>query len=191
MAITASLASFDVAERFVTGGGSNGYALHAITIDFSSAPPGLTVKVGTGSAHSLTSPVTLTNPSSLAVGNNRFTAPAGTVLSASTTYSVVIEGSGGAIQLTNVLTENGAHRLRCGGGAGRLAATASSANRLRFVLEGSRPFAFGAGRVPTPTLEIGGALVYADANLGLTVEARGRTLVAHGDCRVASSGSRS
>ena len=82
------------------------------------------------------------------------------------------------------------------GEAGLLGATAGDTSRLRLLLEGSRTFAFGAGRMLTPTLELGvrrdggdaetgagvdlgGSLRYADAALGLTVDAGGRYLAAH------------
>ena len=82
--------------------------------------------------------------------------------------------------------------------AGLLAAAAGGASRLRLLVEGSRPFKFGAARMLTPTLELGvrrdggdaetgggidlgGSLRYADAALGLTVQMSGRYLVAHED----------
>ena len=82
--------------------------------------------------------------------------------------------------------------------AGLLAAAAGGTSRLRLLVEGSRPFRFGETRLLTPTLEIGvrrdggdaetgagidlgGSLRYADAALGLTVDAAGRYLVAHED----------
>ena len=82
--------------------------------------------------------------------------------------------------------------------AGNLAATSSATSRVRFVLEGSRSFDLGAGRLLTPTVEFGvrrdggdvetGAVVvlggspgYADAARGLSVVVRGRTLIAYGD----------
>ena len=82
--------------------------------------------------------------------------------------------------------------------AGLLAAAAGGTSRLRLLVEGSRPFKFGETRLLTPTLEIGvrrdggdaetgagidlgGSLRYADAALGLTVDAAGRYLVAHED----------
>ena len=84
------------------------------------------------------------------------------------------------------------------GNAGLLGKTAGGAHRVRLLLEGTRPFAFGSTRMLTPTLELGvrrdggdaetgagfdlgGSLRYADAALGLTVEATGRTLLAHED----------
>ncbi|MDE0652235.1 MAG: fibronectin type III domain-containing protein [bacterium] len=92
-----SLASNSVAVQFTAG---NGGSLTAIVVDFSTAPSGVTVKVATGDTNvdNLVSPVTLSNPSSFAVGNNTFTAPANTVLSAST-YWVVIEGTSGNLPL--------------------------------------------------------------------------------------------
>ena len=82
--------------------------------------------------------------------------------------------------------------------AGLLAAAAGGTSRVRLLVEGSRAFRFGATRMLTPTLELGvrrdggdaetgagidlgGSLRYADAALGLTAEASGRYLVAHGD----------
>ena len=82
--------------------------------------------------------------------------------------------------------------------AGLLAAAAGGTSRLRLLVEGSRPFRFGAARMLTPTLELGvrrdggdaetgagvdlgGSLRYADAALGLTVDASGRYLAAHED----------
>ena len=84
------------------------------------------------------------------------------------------------------------------GEAGLLAAAAAGTSRLRLLLEGSRRFAFGSTRTLTPTLELGvrrdggdaetgagmdlgASLRYADAALGLVVDARGRFLVAHED----------
>ena len=82
--------------------------------------------------------------------------------------------------------------------AGLLAAAAGGTSRLRLLLEGSRPFRFGAARMLTPTLalgvrrdggdaetgagiDLGGSLRYADAGLGLVAEASGRYLAAHED----------
>ena len=93
---TATLSTTDVAQGFHTG---NGAILESVTVRFVAAPSGLTVKVGSGQAHSLTSPVTLTNPS-LAAGNLTFTAPANTALSEDTDYWVVIEGTGGTVAAT-------------------------------------------------------------------------------------------
>ena len=73
----------------------------------------------------------------------------------------------------------------------------STVSRLRLALEGSHARKLGSGGLLTPSLElgvladggtgetgagleIGGALRYQEPALGLTVEARGRTLVAHG-----------
>ena len=75
--------------------------------------------------------------------------------------------------------------------AGLLAAASGGTSRLRLLVEGSRPFRFGAARLLTPTLELGvrrdggdaetgagidlgGSLRYADAALGLTVDAAWR-----------------
>ena len=82
--------------------------------------------------------------------------------------------------------------------AGNLAATEAGTSRLRFVLEGSRGVALGEGRTLTPSLEagirhdggdaetgtgieLGGGLRFAAPELGLTVDAKVRGLLAHED----------
>ena len=99
---TVSLAGIDVAQGFTTGNATNGYVLDAVVVDMSMAAPpntppssALTVHLATGvSATSAgTTVATLTNPATLAVGENRFTAPAGTTLSAGTQYFVVLQSS--------------------------------------------------------------------------------------------------
>ena len=77
-----------------------------------------------------------------------------------------------------------------------MAATEGDAHRLRLVLEGSRAFTWPSGRTLTPSaelglrhdwgdaetgfgLEVGGRVQYAEPDLGLTVEAAVRGLVAH------------
>ena len=84
------------------------------------------------------------------------------------------------------------------GEAGNLAAAHAQTSRVRLVLEGARSFEVGDGGVLTPTLEaglrqdggdaetgtgieVGGGLAWADPALGLTVEAKARTLIAHED----------
>ena len=84
------------------------------------------------------------------------------------------------------------------GAAGLLGVTSGGTSRVRLLLEGTRPFAFGTTRLLTPSLQLGvrrdggdaengagldlgGSLRYADAGLGLSVEAAGRYLVAHED----------
>ena len=77
------------------------------------------------------------------------------------------------------------------------AATQAGASRLRLLLEGARTFALGnGGRTLTPSLELGlrhdggdgetgmgveagGGLRFADPGSGLSVETRGRVLLAH------------
>ena len=85
-----------------------------------------------------------------------------------------------------------------GSDGGNLAAAEAQTSRVRLVLEGSRSFELGDGGVLTPTLEaglrqdggdaetgtgieVGGGLAWADPALGLTVEAKARTLIAHED----------
>ena len=112
---------------------------------------------------------------------------------------VLLRGAGGLelaaktdLRLTRIASD------AAEGAAGLLGATAGATSRVRLLLEGSRPFSFGAARTLTPTLELGvrrdggdaetgmgvelgGSLRYADAALGLTAEAGGRYLAAHED----------
>ena len=79
-----------------------------------------------------------------------------------------------------------------------LAATTADTSRLRLVLEGSRRMELAGGQTLTPTLEVGlrhdggdaetgagieagGGVRYADPALGLTAQAKARTLIAHED----------
>ncbi|MCY4141082.1 MAG: fibronectin type III domain-containing protein [Rhodobacteraceae bacterium] len=95
-----ALTDYDAAQAFTTGSHAGGYALDAITLDFSTAPSNdVTVQVVTGLSDP-DDPVTLVNPAALAAGALRFTAPPNTVLKADTTYYVVVEGSG-ALAYTN------------------------------------------------------------------------------------------
>lgn len=82
-------------------------------------------------------------------------------------------------------------------GSGNMDEITSTVSRLRLALEGRHTRRFDSGGLLTPSLalgvvadggagetgagfEIGGALRYQEPSLGLTVEGRGRMLVAHG-----------
>ena len=93
---SSALDSLDIAQGFTTGSYAGGYVLDAVVLNFDTAPSGLTVQLATGvSASSAgTTVATLRNPSALAVGLLRFTAPASTRLFADTQYFVVVQGSG-------------------------------------------------------------------------------------------------
>ena len=112
---------------------------------------------------------------------------------------VFLRGGGGlelAAKVDARLTHIGSDAAT--GETGLLGATSGGASRLRLLLEGSRTFALSETRMLTPTLELGmrrddgdaetgagvdlgGSLRYADAALGVTVDASGRYLVAHED----------
>ena len=86
-----------------------------------------------------------------------------------------------------------------------LAAPQAATSRLRLVLEGAYRVELGGGRALTPALEVGarydggdaetgagievgGALGFADPQLGLTMEANARALLAHEDADYAEWG---
>ena len=104
------LAGFDLAQGFTTGSNANGYVLDAVVLNFETAPLALTVQLATGVSTSSagTTVATLTNPSSLAAGDLRFTAPAGTTLSAGTQYFVVVQAGIGDVRGTPSKSETAA-----------------------------------------------------------------------------------
>ena len=113
--------------------------------------------------------------------------------------SILMRSNGGfevAAQADARLTDITSNGVR--GTHGNLAATAGQSNRVRLMLEGSRPFAFGANHLFTPRLEVGvrrdggdaetgagvevgGTLRYAHTATALSVETAVRTLLAHED----------
>ncbi|MCY3557116.1 MAG: SwmB domain-containing protein [Chloroflexi bacterium] len=99
------LASWHVAQAFTTGSETRGYTLTDVDIPLAGGPSGLSVKIVTGST-SGTTLATLTNPTSLTNGTNKFTAPANTTLAASTTYFVIVEGSAGTMKSGETHTED-------------------------------------------------------------------------------------
>ncbi|MCY4141081.1 MAG: fibronectin type III domain-containing protein [Rhodobacteraceae bacterium] len=126
----------DVAQAFTTGGNSRGYSLTGIILTLVGTPPQLTVTLGTGPPHSLTSPITLINPPVLAGGEQTFTAPPNTVLRPGTEYFVVVEGSGGvgnaALRLvsSNAESPNSAEGWSIGNGHYIRGASSTNAFRL-------------------------------------------------------------
>ena len=106
---TAQLA-VDIAQGFTTGSNADGYVLDAVVVAFASTPTGMTVQLATGvsTTSAGTTVATLTNPATLAVGENRFTAPGDTRLSADTQYFVVVQSSAAfvAVRRTTSKTED-------------------------------------------------------------------------------------
>ena len=104
-----SLRFRDLALGFTTGPSDGGYSLESVGIEFFSTPSAVTITIATGVSTTSggTTVATLTNPATL-VGNgvNTFTAPAGTILSASTTYYVVMDGDMGSMPLTASTNED-------------------------------------------------------------------------------------
>ena len=96
--ISVSLSTSDLAQSFTTGSSDAGYALTSLDVDFHLASDStLRVRVIEGIDATGTDVVaTLTSSSLLGAGESgaeRFTAPAGTKLAASTTYTVVLDTS--------------------------------------------------------------------------------------------------
>ena len=94
---SADLTGVDVAQGFTTGGNAVGYVLDAVVLDFATVPAGSTFSVhlatGVSSTNAGTMVATLTGPATVAAGELRFTAPAGTTLSADTQYFVVVQST--------------------------------------------------------------------------------------------------
>ena len=101
------LSNFDLGQGFTTGSNGGGYTLTSVEVKFQSAPSSLTVKIVTNALGTPTDVATLTNPSTLAAGNLTFTAPNNTTLSASTTYYVILEGSGNLNNTGSNLEDDG------------------------------------------------------------------------------------
>ena len=104
----ASLSGSAVASLFTTGAKSTGYTLAGMALKFFSAPNASVrvrildvVDVSGFDRPGTTTIALLTNPSSLAAGNLRFTAPEGTTLAAGTSYAVVVDSAtSGALSFT-------------------------------------------------------------------------------------------
>ncbi|MCY3804059.1 MAG: SwmB domain-containing protein [Gammaproteobacteria bacterium] len=103
-----TLPSFDAAQGFTTGSNEHGYTLTSVEVSFNTAPSGsVTVKLATGLPSATTTVATLTNPPTVSTGTNTFTAPPNTVLSAGTTYFVVIEGTGDISNTSSTAEDSG------------------------------------------------------------------------------------
>ena len=94
------ISAFQQAQGFTTGSNSGGYTIESVEVKFNAQPSDVTVRLATGLPSSTTVVATLTSPASLSVGNNTFTAPDNTTLSAGTTYFVVVSGTTGTISTT-------------------------------------------------------------------------------------------
>ncbi len=107
------LEDYTHAQTFTTGDNAGGYTLSSIQVDFASG-----FSVPTRLAFSLWSVdsggepsaklVDLTNPASLIVGVNKFTAPSGTKLLKETSYAVHMSGDAGSPKYTTSNDEGGA-----------------------------------------------------------------------------------
>ena len=106
---------FELAQGFRTGASDSNFPLTSIEVKFLTVPTSgstvtATVKRRNSSGRPGTDHATLVSPTSFVVGNNTFTAPAGTTLAANRTYFVVLETtstSGPFINATNSDDEDG------------------------------------------------------------------------------------
>ena len=105
----------DYAQGFTTGASESNFPLTSIEVKFLTVPTSgstvtATVKRRNSSGRPGTDHATLVSPTSFVVGNNTFTAPAGTTLAANRTYFVFLETtstSGPFINTTNSDDEDG------------------------------------------------------------------------------------
>ncbi|MCY3601037.1 MAG: fibronectin type III domain-containing protein, partial [Gemmatimonadetes bacterium] len=106
---TSNLAAVDMAQGFTTGSNTHGYTLTSVEVSFAARASNVTVRVERSGVPAGTGLVaTLTNPTSVISGNNTFTAPAGALLRAKTTYFVVVEANLGSVDRTQSTSEDSA-----------------------------------------------------------------------------------
>ncbi len=106
--IHCNLANVNCAQPFRTGAAADGYTVGTVDLDFTDAPSGVTVKLAAvlSTPGVFTEIATLANPATLAAGNNVFTAPAGTNLSANSAYWVQVTGTGGNLSVKTATAED-------------------------------------------------------------------------------------
>ena len=143
------------AMEFTLGDHGQGYEISSVSIDLAVVPSDLTVSLWIGK-HSSQSSVPETklfdfeNPSSFAVGMNRFTAPAGVLAYQSVRYYIVLSGFGSSLSINETTSDgeddggeagaelgNKAH-LRALNATGRWSGSPGRDNVLRLAVEGSR-----------------------------------------------------
>ena len=100
------LSTKSYAQALTTGPNPDGYTLASIEAEFDVAAATLTVKLLTGLPSAPAEVATLNNPAPLDEGINKFTAPAGTVLSPNSTYYVAFEGTLGELNATSGESED-------------------------------------------------------------------------------------
>ena len=116
---------------------------------------------------------------------------------------MLVDGGAGGAGGATLAAKGDAFAVRAGtdavsGPSGNLKATRADVTRVRFALEGSRPFALGGTAALTPSLElgvrhdggdaetgfgadIGAGLALSDPARGLSAEVRARGLLTHED----------
>ena len=100
------LSTKSYAQAFTTGPNPDGYTLASIEAEFDVAADTLTVRLLTGLPSAPAEVATLNNPAPLDDRINKFTAPAGTVLSPNSTYYVAFEGTLGELNATSGESED-------------------------------------------------------------------------------------
>ena len=109
-AASTSNPGFNYAQPFKTGSNADGYTLESVEIEFNAArtdATGLTVQLATvTTTPTITVVATMTNPSSIGVGANTFTAPSATKLTAGTDYAVLVTGTAQNMRRTASFNED-------------------------------------------------------------------------------------
>ena len=153
-------ADADITERYAQGfrlgNHGQGYEISSVSIELAAVPPSLTVSLWSGGVEGARQPNTATklfdfaNPSSFAVGLNKFTAPAGAFAYPGVNYFIVLSGFGTTLSIKETTSddedtggETGAviynsSAVRALSVTGPWGASGSRASVLRLAVEGSQ-----------------------------------------------------
>ena len=144
------------AQGFRLGDHGQGYEISSVSIELAAVPSSLTVSLWSGavegghSANAATKLFDFANPSSLAVGLNKFTAPAGAFAYQGVNYFIVLSGFGATLKIKETTSddedtggETGAviydkAAVRALSDTGPWGISGSRASVLRLAVEGSR-----------------------------------------------------
>ena len=153
-------ANADITQRYAVGfrlgDHGQGYEISSVSIELAAVPSSLTVSLWSGGVEGALQPNTASklfdfaNPSSFAVGLNKFTAPAGAFAYQNVNYFIVLSGFGATLSIKETTSdaedaggETGAviydkAAVRALSDTGYWAISTSRASVLRLAVEGSR-----------------------------------------------------